>query len=104
MKKIVLLLIIFQLAIGVQAQQRDRLADLKIKCGYQIDLSPTGKLWMSDRCGHIWVADSIGATWRTVLSPINEDFTAGTTFERVATFGSDIAVAAGYLQPGKFVL
>ncbi len=104
MKKIFLVLIIFQLAINVQAQQRDRLADLKIKCGYQIDLSPTGKLWMSDRCGHIWVADSIGATWRTVLSPINEDFTAGTTFERVATFGSDIAVAAGYLQPGKFVL
>ena len=104
MKKIVLLLTIMGTLMQVGwAQQRDRRADLKIQCGYHIDVSSTGQLWIADRCGHIWVADSIGATWRTALRPADKDFIAGMTFERVAAFGFQTAVAAGYLQPGGFV-
>ena len=104
MKKIVLLLTIVGAFMQVGwAQQRDRRTDLKIQCGYHIDVSSTGQLWIADRCGHIWVADSIGATWRTALLPDDEEFLSGETFERVAAFGSQTAVAAGYLQPGGFI-
>ena len=104
MKKIVLLLTIVGALMQVGwAQQRDRRADLKIQCGYHIDVSSTGQLWIADRCGHIWVADSISATWRTALLPDDEEFLSGVTFERVAAFGSQTAVAAGFLQPGGFV-
>ena len=97
-----LTLIIVLLQMG-WAQQRDRRADLKVACGYHIDISSTGRLWLADRCGHIWTADSIGATWRTAFCPADEDYYSGKTFERVAAFGSQTAVAAGYLQPGGFV-
>ena len=105
MKKVLLFLVVALALLQLgRAQQRDRLADLKVQCGYHIDLSSTGTLWMADRCGHIWVADSIGSTWRTALKPAVDDIIAGNTFERVAAFRSDIAVAAGYLLPGKCVL
>ena len=104
MKKIVLLLtIVVSLVQPSWAQQRDRRTDLKVECGYHVDVSATGQLWLADRCGRIWTADSIGATWRTALRPADEDFYSGKTFERVAAFGSQTAVAAGYLQPGGFV-
>ena len=75
MKKIVLLLTIMGTLMQVGwAQQRDRRTDLEIPCGFHIDVSSTGQLWIADRCGHIWVADSIGATWRTALLPDDEEF------------------------------
>ena len=104
MKKFVLLLtIVVSLVQPSWAQQRDRRADLKVECGYHVDVSSTGQLWLADRCGRIWTADSIGATWRTALRPADENFFSGKTFERVAAFGSQTAVAAGFLQPGGFV-
>lgn len=104
MKKIVLLLtmVVTLMQMGM-AQQRDRRADLKVQCGYHIDVSSAGQLWLVDRCGHIWVADSIDATWRTAWHSADNDLVIGKTFERVAAFGSQTAVAAGYLQPGGFV-
>ena len=104
MKKFVLLLtIVVSLVQPSWAQQRDRRADLKVECRYHVDVSSTGQLWLADRCGRIWTADSIGATWRTALRPADENFFSGKTFERVAAFGSQTAVAAGFLQPGGFV-
>lgn len=104
MKKFVLLLtIVVSLVQPSWAQQRDRRADLKVECRYHVDVSSTGQLWLADRCGRIWTADSIGATWRTALRPADENFLSGKTFERVAAFGSQTAVAAGFLQPGGFV-
>lgn len=104
MKKIVLLLTITIALMQMGwTQQRDRRTDLKVECGYHVDVSATDQLWLADRCGNIWTADSIGATWRTAWHPADEDFYSGKTFERVAAFGSQTAVAAGYLQPGGFV-
>ena len=89
---------------SLHAQQRDRRVDLNIPCGYRIDLSTTGRLWIADRCGDIYTADSMGATWRTVTKNEDELHISGGTFERVAAFGDDVAVAAGYMHQEGYVL
>ena len=88
---------------SLHAQQRDRRVDLNIPCGYRIDLSTTGRLWIADRCGDIYTADSMGATWRTVTKN-DDELHIGGTFERVAAFGDDVAVAAGYMHREGYVL
>lgn len=87
------------LSIPLSAQQRDRRVDLNVMCGYRITVSPSGQLWLFDRCGHICKADSIGASWRTLLGHNNY----GPRIEHVAIFGNDTIIAAGYM-PGNFVL
>ena len=104
MKKPFLLIITALVACSLQAQQRDRRVDLNIPCGYRIDLSTTGRLWIADRCGDIYTADSIGATWRTATKNDDNLHIGGGTFERVAAFGDDIAVAAGYMHGKGYVL
>lgn len=92
------------MATVAQAQQRDRRVDLTISCGYRIDLSTTGRLWIATRCGDIFTADSIGATWRTAIKDEDPMHIGGATLERIAAFGDDIAVAAGYMHGGDYVL
>ena len=75
---------------------RDRRADLNIGCGYHVDVSTSGRLWIASSCGELYTADSIGAPWRTVTRNDSEFRIGGGDFERVAAFGDDIAVAAGY--------
>lgn len=84
--------------------QRDRRADLNITCGYHIDVSTSGRLWIATRCGDLYTADSMGASWRTVTK--NEDMLhiSGGDFEHVAAFGDDIAVAAGYMGREGYVV
>ena len=103
MKRIIFIAILL-LTINVFAQQRDRRVDLTISCGYRIDLSTTGRLWIGTRCGDIFTADSIGSTWHTVTKNEDELHISGGTFERVAAFGDDVAVAAGYMHKEGYVL
>ena len=99
-----LALALLLLATVAQAQQRDRRVDLTISCGYRIDLSTTGRLWIAIRGGDIFTADSIGATWRTAIKDEDPMHIGGATLERIAAFGDDIAVAAGYMHGGDYVL
>ena len=103
MKKTILIIVLL-LATVAQGQQRDRRVDLTISCGYRIDLSTTGRLWIGTRCGDIFTADSIGATWRTAIKDEDPMHIGGATLERIAAFGDDIAVAAGFMQGGGYVL
>ncbi len=103
MKKSILIIVLL-LATVAQGQQRDRRVDLTISCGYRIDLSTTGRLWIGTRCGDIFTADSIGATWRTAIKDEDPMHIGGATLERIAAFGDDIAVAAGYMHGGDYVL
>lgn len=103
MKKTILIIALL-LATVAQGQQRDRRMDLHISCGYRIDLSTTGRLWIGTRCGDIFTADSIGATWRTAIKDEDPMHIGGATLERIAAFGDDIAVAAGYMHGGDYVL
>lgn len=102
MKRHILTILSLLLAGSAIAQQRDRRVDLNIHCGYHIDVSTTGRLWIGDRCGNIYTADSMGATWRTVR--MFEDYIRGGNIERIAAFGDDIAVAAGYMHGEGFVV
>ncbi len=105
MKKTILAIIATLMAIGqLQGQQRDRRVDLTISCGYRIDLSTTGRLWIGTRCGEVFTADSIGATWRTAIKDEDPMHIGGATLERIAAFGDDIAVAAGYMHSEGYVL
>lgn len=103
MKKTILIIALL-LATVAQGQQRDRRVDLTISCGYRIDLSTTGRLWIGTRCGEVFTADSIGATWRTAIKDEDPMHIGGATLERIAAFGDDIAVAAGYMHGGDYVL
>ena len=103
MKKSILIIALL-LATVAQGQQRDRRVDLTISCGYRIDLSTTGRLWIGTRCGDIFTADSIGATWRTAIKDEDPMHIGGAYLERIAAFGDDIAVAAGYMHGGGYVL
>lgn len=99
MKKLIILFVALILSTAMlKAQSRDRRVDLDIKSVYKIDVSATGQLWVYDRTGHIWKADSIGATWRTMLGKDDETYHVGPTIERMAFFGSDTAIAAGYMH------
>ncbi len=105
MKKTLILTVVMLLAVAVaQGQQRDRRMDLHISCGYSIDLSTTGRLWIGTRCGEVFTADSIGATWRTAIKDEDPMYIGGATLECIAAFGDDIAVAAGYMHGGDYVL
>ncbi|MBR4134796.1 MAG: hypothetical protein IKU03_00065 [Bacteroidales bacterium] len=103
-KTVFLIAVMLAAFCSAQAQPRDRRADLKVRCAKHVDISSTGQLWMCDRCGHIWVADSIGACWRTVLEPKDKWWSSSSLFERVAAFGTGVAVAGGYLHQDGLVL
>lgn len=103
MKKTILIIALLLAAVA-QGQQRDRRVDLTISCGYRIDLSTTGRLWIGTRCGDIFTADSIGATWRTAIKDEDPMHIGGASLERIAAFGDDIAVAAGYMDGEGYVL
>ena len=103
MKKTILIIALLLAAVA-QGQQRDRRVDLTISCGYRIDLSTTGRLWIGTRCGDIFTADSIGATWRTAIKDEDPMHIGGAYLERIAAFGDDIAVAAGYMDGEGYVL
>lgn len=89
------------LASTAQAQQRDRRVDLTIQCRKTANVSSTGRLWIATRCGEVYTADSIGAAWRTA---IKDEALMHATLERIAAFGDKIAVAAGYMHGGDYVL
>ena len=99
MKRLLIAITVWLALCGVvMAQERDRRIDLEIPCGYRIDVSTTGQLWLYDRCGHIWKADSIGDSWHTMFGQNYDSYIGGPSIERIAGFGSDTAIAAGYMH------
>jgi hypothetical protein len=55
MKKPFLIFIVLLLSVAVQAQQRDRLAELDVVCRNEMvthtSVAPDGTLWMATQCG-----------------------------------------------------
>ena len=105
MKKIVLLLIIFQLAINVQAQQRDRLAELNVACRNEFvtytSVAPDGSLWMATMCGEIYRADNIHSPWQ-ILKEGSLGGDMGETFENIVAFDGNTAVIVGNMWGNYF--
>lgn len=98
MKRTVLLTIMLAMvACTLQAQQRDRRADLEVRCLRNAGVSSSGHIWMADRCGHVWTADGIHSTWCTVMRPKDETLLSGHTFDRVMPFGNGTAVVGGFI-------
>ena len=88
-------------AVQVQAQQRDRRAELDNGCSANFCISTTGQLWISTLCGKIFTADSISSTWRTVKKSVKPSDTDDYRidhdgFVSMAAFGSQTAVAVGF--------
>lgn len=95
MKRILLLSIAIISFWGtLAAQPRDRRVYLDLSCGYRIDVSSTGQLWLYDKCGRIWKADSIGDTWHAVFGQ-NYDRYNHSSIEHTAAFGNDTVIAVG---------
>ncbi|MBQ2489825.1 MAG: hypothetical protein II525_08475, partial [Bacteroidales bacterium] len=96
---ILLLSLLFSVsAVPAQTQQqRDRRADLNIRGYTNLCVSATGQLWMSTSTGMAYTADDIHSTWRTVMGDANKDI-SGRSFECMAAWGNQTAVAAGFLQ------
>lgn len=88
---LILTLLLVVNATSMQGQERDRRADLEVRCVYNHAVSETGRLWLVTRCGKVHTADNIHSTWRTVIQP-NERELSGPTFDRVAAFGDKVAV------------
>ena len=97
MKKTILIILSLLSVIVAEAQQRDRRADLNISGYTNLCVSATGQLWMSTACGMVYTADDIHSTWRTVMGDANKDI-SGRSFECMAAWGNQTAVAAGFLQ------
>ncbi|MBR1766194.1 MAG: hypothetical protein IJ745_04025 [Bacteroidales bacterium] len=103
MKRLLTLTLAVLATVATTAQQRDRRVDLNIPCGYHIDMSATGRLWIGDRCGDIYTADSIGTSWRTAVTD-NDPIVHSAAIERIAAFGDNVAVAAGFMYDEGHVL
>ena len=93
-----LLLSVFAVPAQTQ-QQRDRRADLNIRGYTNLCVSATGQLWMSTSTGMAYTADDIHSTWRMVIGDTSADYyISGRSFECMAAWGNQTAVAAGFLQ------
>ena len=88
-RTMILLLALWGLAL--QAQVRDRRADLDLQCASKATLSNTGRLWLTSRCGEAYTTDSLGAGWRTL-----SDKAKFSTGEYIIPFGDRTAVWVGY--------
>ena len=97
--KFLVFLVLMQALLGMdmQAQQRDRRADLELRCRMDYAVTPSGRLWIATACGMIYTADNIHSTWHTVKT--DDDYLTGLTFERVAPIDEKTAVVAGFLNP-----
>ena len=98
MKKTVLLIITIVLAsAAVQAQQRDRRVDLEVRCIKNACVSSTGEIWMVTRCGGIYYSKGFDSVWHTVKANAEGVFWHEPTLDRVACFGDNTIVAAGFI-------
>ena len=77
-------------AVQVQAQQRDRRAELGVKCVTSYTLSENGRIWLVTHCGCVHTAPNIHSSWSTVMQP--EDDFSGPSLEYVAAFGDSVAI------------
>lgn len=99
MKKTILIILSLLSVFVAEAQQRDRRADLNIRGYTNLCVSATGQLWMSTSTGMAYTADDIHSTWRMVIGDTSADYyISGRSFECMAAWGNQTAVAAGFLQ------
>lgn len=105
MKKALLVLITFLLAVSVQAQQRDRLGELDVVCRNErvtyTSVAPDGTLWMTTNCGEIYHAADIHSPWR-ILKEGSLGGDQGETFENIVAFDRNTAVIVGNMWRGYF--
>lgn len=80
----------------VQAQQRDRLAELNVVCRNAIvtytSVAPDGTLWMATMCGEIYRADDIHSPWKILKEG---ELLSDEEFENIAAFDRNTAVIVG---------
>ena len=98
MKRTVLLTIMLAIvACTLQAQQRDRRVDLEVRCIKNACVSSTGEIWMVTRCGEIYYAEGFDSVWHTARINAEGIFRNNPTLDRVACFGNNTVVAAGFI-------
>jgi len=105
MRKTLLIFLTLLLSVAVQAQQRDRLAELDVVCRNAFvtypSVAPDGTLWMATHCGEIFRADDIHSPWLTLKEgKLGGDIYE--TFENIAAFDRNTAVIAGYMWGDYF--
>lgn len=100
MKKTTLLIIALAVVSGaLQAQKRDRLAELPIECinpyVTHTSVAPDGSLWMVSSCGEIFHADNIHSPWRTLQDGHLGSSFDNEEFENIVAFDRNTAVIVG---------
>jgi hypothetical protein len=102
MKKIILLVSLL-LAFNVQAQERDRRAELHMECRNpyvtHTAVAPDGSLWMV--CSYseeIFFANDVHSSWRTLTEA--KGGASNTYNENITAFDRNTAVIAGNMWPG----
>ena len=103
MKKSILIIAIMLAGVQMQAQQRDRLAELEVACRNEAvtytSVAPDGTLWMATLCGEIFRAGNIHSPWRTLQK--GDPFRSSIdSYEDIIAFDSNTAVIVGY---GDFI-
>ena len=64
---LLILSLLLAAAVQVQAQQRDRRAELGVKCVTSYTLSENGRIWLVTHCGCVHTAPNIHSSWSTVM-------------------------------------
>ncbi len=100
MKKVfiiqIILFLLLAATVQVQAQQRDRLAELNVVCRNAVvtytSVAPDGTLWMATMCGEIYRADDIHSPWKILKEG---ELLSDEEFENIAAFDRNTAVIVG---------
>ena len=103
MKRIILLATLL-LTSSLQAQQRDRLAELNPACRNEAvthtSVAPDGSLWMVSQCGEIFRADNIHSPWRTLEK--GSLGSLGKNYNNIIAFDYNTAVILGNIWADGF--
>ncbi len=96
-RKVLLIMMLLMAAGGLTAQPRDRRADLEVRCLKNACVSSTGEIWMVTRCGEIYYSKGFDSVWHTVKANAEGVFWNSPTLDRVASFGNNTVVVAGFI-------
>lgn len=103
MKKTTLLIIALAVVSGaLQAQKRDRLAELPIECinpyVTHTSVAPDGSLWMVTECSEIFHANNIHSSWHIIKE--GQLGSSGEEYENVTAFDRNTVVLSGLIWDG----
>lgn len=101
-KTIPLIIIILTALIPLQAQQRDRRAELNMECRNwavtHTSVAPDGSLWMVTECSEIFHANNIHSSWHIIKE--GQLGSSGEEYENVTAFDRNTVVLSGLIWDG----